>query len=579
MRQSLQISTGAYSGKGRKAINQDFHAIAAPEEPLRETKGIAIALADGISSSDVSQTASKTAVTAFLDDYLSTPEPWSVKTAARRVLYAINSWLYSQTRNSPHRYNMDKGYVCTFSALILKSTSAHLLHVGDARIYRLLGRSMEQLTEDHRLRVSREKSYLSRALGMKENLEIDYQRLDTDIGDTFILATDGVYEFVPESFFADTILSHDSDLNHAAKLISDEALRQGSDDNISILIVRILQLPPGAIGELKQQVDLLPFPPELESRMQFDGYEILRKLHSSSRSHIYLAKEPDSEQYIAIKTPSVDLRGDDGYLERLLMEEWIARRIDNAHVLRAGAVRQKRGFLYTVMEYLDGQTLAQWMLDNPAPDIETVRGIIEQVARGLRAFHRLEMVHQDLRPNNIMIDRNGTVKIIDFGSTRVAGLAERDRPDSQSAILGTAQYTAPEYFLGETGTPRSDQFSLAVITYQMLSGRLPYGTQIAKSTTRAAQRKLNYHSVLDDKRDIPAWIDETLKKALHPDPGKRYAALSEFTHDLRHPGSAFLNKSHEPLLERNPARFWKAVSLLLFLALILLLGNHPLLVH
>ena len=113
-----------------------------------------------------------------------------------------------------------------------------------------------------------------------------------------------------------------------------------------------------------------------------------------------------------------------------------------------------------------------------------MRGIVEQIAKGLRAFHRMEMLHQDLRPDNIMIDKTGTVKIIDFGSTRVAGVVEAAPPAADDEILGTAQYTAPEYFLGESGSPRSDMFSLGVISYQMLTGKLPYGTQIARIRTK-----------------------------------------------------------------------------------------------
>ena len=137
------------------------------------------------------------------------------------------------------------------------------------------------------------------------------------------------------------------------------------------------------------------------------------------------------------------------------------------------------------MEFVDGQTLTQWMIDNPKPDLETVRGIVEQIARGLRAFHRMEMLHQDLRPENIMIDKTGTVKIIDFGSTGSPAWSRPRRPPARDDILGTAQYTAPEYFLGESGSPRSDLFSLGVITYQMLTGRLPYGAQVARARTRS----------------------------------------------------------------------------------------------
>ena len=184
---------------------------------------------------------------------------------------------------------------------------------------------------------------------------------------------------------------------------------------------------------------------------------------------------------VAIKTPSIDLRADPAYLQRFMMEEWVARRINSAHVLKPRIQSRTRNYLYVVTEFVEGQTLTQWMIDNPKPSLETVRGIVEQIARGLQAFHRMEMLHQDLRPENIMIDGTGTAKIIDFGSTRIAGIAEDSPSGIDDDILGTVQYTAPEYFLGEGGSARSDIFSLGVIAYQMLTGRLPYGAQVRKS--------------------------------------------------------------------------------------------------
>ena len=133
----LKISAGQYSDKGRKESNQDFHGLYVPNEPQLSSKGIAIALADGISSSQVSQVAAQSAVTGFLEDYYCTSEAWSVRTSAERVLVATNSWLHSQTQQSQHRYDKDRGYVCTFSGMIIKSTTAHLFHVGDTRIYQL----------------------------------------------------------------------------------------------------------------------------------------------------------------------------------------------------------------------------------------------------------------------------------------------------------------------------------------------------------------------------------------------------------------------------------------------------------
>src|SRR5206468_9727422 len=237
------------------------------------------------------------------------------------------------------------------------------------------------------------------------------------------------------------------------------------------------------------------------ARMVIDGYKIIREVHASSRSHIYLAVDSATDALVVIKIPSIELRGDPAYLRRFMMEEWVARRISSAHVLKPCLQSRKRSYLYVVMEFIDGQTLTQWMIVNPKPDLETIRGIVEQITRGLQAFHRMEMLHQDLRPDNIMIDRTGTAKIIDFGSTKVRGVVEAAPSIDHNDILGTAQYTAPEYFLGESGSSRSDIFSLGVISYQMLTGRLPYGAQIAKARTRSEQRKLKYASVLDDNRE------------------------------------------------------------------------------
>jgi len=568
----LRITVGQYSDRGRKETNQDFHGALVPKEPLLNMKGIAIALADGISSSDVSHIASESAVKSFLTDYYCTSESWSVKTSAQRVLAATNSWLNAQTRRSLFPYEKDKGYVCTFSAMVIKSTTAHLLHVGDSRIYRVAGQALEKLTEDHRVIISSEQKYLSRALGINTQTEIDYRAVQLEKGDVFVLATDGVYEHVGARFVAKSIEDSAGDLDRAARAIVEQAYQHGSPDNLTVQIVRIDDLPNSEAVELFGPGSELPPAPLLEARTVFEGYRIVRELHASSRSHIYLAVDGDTDALVVIKIPSIDLRGDPAYLRRFMMEEWTARRINSPHVLKPRSHSRRRNFLYTVMEFVDGQTLSQWMIDNPRPNLETVRGIVEQIARGLGAFHRMEMLHQDIRPDNIMIDKTGTAKIIDFGSTKVAGVVEALPLAAHDDILGTAQYTAPEYFLGESGSPRSDQFSLGVITYQMLTGKLPYGARIANARTKSQQRRLTYKSAIDDNREIPAWIDMTLRRAVHPDPSKRYEELSEYTFDLRRPNPSYLNASPVPLMERNPLLFWQCLCALLAGLVLVLLG-------
>ncbi|MDA9509635.1 protein kinase [Bradyrhizobium sp. CCBAU 11386] len=571
MTRGLLISIGQHSDRGRKPVNQDFHGVLIPEEPLLSLKGIAAVLADGISSSTVSQIASESAVKSFLMDYYCTSESWTVKTSARRVLDATNSWLHAQTRKSQYACDRDKGYVCTLSAMVIKATTAHIFHVGDCRIYRVAGKALEQLTDDHRIIVSSEQTYLGRALGINPQLEIDYQTIEIEAGDTFILATDGAYEFVDHRFVTSALNEHAAELDGAAKAIVDEAYRRGSDDNITVQILRIDAVPRRDSAGIFNQTFELPLPALPEPRAMFDGYRIVREIHGSSRSHIYLAVDAETEEPVALKLPSIDLRDNAAYLKRFLMEEWIARRIDSPHVLKPLSQSRRRSYLYVATEFIEGQTLRQWMLDNPRPDLETVRRIVEQIATGLRAFHRMEMLHQDLRPDNVLIDKTGTAKIIDFGSVRVAGVAEAAPLGETDEILGTVQYTAPEYFLGESGSPRSDMFSLAVICYEMLTGRLPYGTQIARIQRKSDVRRLRYRPA-DDDRNVPAWVDGALKRALHPDPYKRHEDLSEFVFELRTPNPAYLDTRITPLLERSPLMFWKLTSAALACAVVVLLA-------
>lgn len=562
MKQALTVSIGSSTDEGVKAFNQDYCASLVPTEPQLSSKGIVVAMADGISSSQVSQEASKAAVTGFIEDYYCTSESWSVKTSAQRVIKSINSWLYAQTQNSPHRFNRDKGYVCTFSAVILKSNTAHIIHSGDTRVYRLSSNTLEQLTTDHRRIVSEETSYLTRALGIDQVFDVDYSSQLLQVGDIYLLATDGVYEFLPSNIITQTIAETDT-LQQASDRLIEIALHNGSDDNLSLQLIRIEHVPDYQLDEI-QQLTALPLPPRLRPRMTFDGYEILREIYISSRSHVFLARDLTTEQTVVIKTPSTELRNDTKYLEHFMLEEWIAQRLNNPHVAKAIVPDRKRNFLYLVTEYIEGISLNQWMIDNPKPSLEQVRSIVEQVAKGLQAFHRQEMIHQDIRPNNIMIDDTNTVKIIDFGSTFIAGVSD----PSQEEMRGTMRYSAPEYFLGHLGSHRSDIYALGVLTYQMLSGKFPYSTKIAQARSLSAQRRLVYQTIIDDESELPLWVDSALQKAVHVDPLKRYAVLSEFIYDLRHPNKTYTAKTKPPLIQRDPIMFWKSVSLILFILLV-----------
>lgn len=561
---SLDLLYGMATDAGPKLENQDYVGFRLGRGKLAVLKGAVFALADGISSSPFSQQASETAVIQFIADYFCTSDAWTVKHAGECVLNAVNNHLYSLGQQTQYRYEKDKGYVCTFSSVILKGNTAHIFHIGDTRIYRIRNHTLEQLTRDHRLWQSENESYLARALGVEKHTEIDYRQLPIEQDDILLLASDGFYECISTQAILQAIELADSDMQIVADTLLEKVKSADCRDNISLQLVKVKQLAQAHAHPMLEQSQDLPFPAALEPGMTFDGFKILSTLAISSRSHVFLAEDLESSEKYVLKTPSVELREDKNYLERFVREEWIARRIRSEYVVKAAELERPRGYLYTITEFIDGVTLAQWLVDNPDRELETVRKLIEQIAKGLLAFHRRDMLHQDIKPENIMIDRSGVAKFIDFGSVSVGGIDESDWDAAQPPVPGTAMYAAPEYFLGELGSVQSDLYSLAVLTYHMLSGDFPYGAQVAKTRTEREQQRLVYQAILREDRQIPSWIDATLRKALHPSPHKRYQELSEFLVDLRQPSQDFLRKSRPPLIERHPVRFWQLVSAVLF---------------
>lgn len=578
---TLNISLGQASDRGLKPENEDHFGAVLSEGNSLENKGLAIAIADGMSAAEGGREASQMSIQMFLDDYFSTPESWSVKRSVTKVMSSLNGWLFSQSQ----RYQSAQGMVTTFSAVVIKSHTAHLFHVGDSRIYRLRGQDFEQLTQDHRLQMGSGKSYLSRALGIDSNLNIDYRTVSVEPGDLYLLSTDGIHDYLndyaikslieqsvgPKTGEAQSQVGDDT-LNTGCLSIIQSALDQGSDDNLTCQLFRINSLAKASKDEVFDALSRLPFPPDLQAGQVIDGYRIIRELQASSRSQVYLAEDTLAQSgqpgKVVIKTPSVNFEDDAAYIETFLQEEWVGKRLNSPYLLKTCRRNRKRQFLYTAVEYVKGQTLEQWMHDNPMPSLTVVRDIVEQIARGLRAMHRLEMLHQDLKPGNILITADAAIKIIDFGSTKIAGLAETESVLDRSHIVGTASYSAPEYFKGESGSNRSDIYSLGAISYEMLCGKLPYG-EIRPET--AHRKRFSYTTARLLNPGLPEWVDNALCKAVHPNPAQRYALISEFIADLKKPNEALAHQQHKPLIEKHPLRFWQGMALIEFVLLMVLL--------
>lgn len=555
----LKVSAAQCSSAGVKPQNEDSIALQIPEGATLWRKGIVVAIADGVSAAEAGKEASEIAVKGFINDYYSTPDSWSVKQSAHKVLIALNRWLYGQGQEF---LDAEKGYVTTFSTVILKSSSAYLFHIGDSRIYRFREGTLEQMTRDHVARISSQQTYLARALGIDLNLDVDLRVLDLKPGDVFLLSTDGLHEWV-EHKDIEGLLNSEQNLDAIASTLKARALENGSDDNLSCQLVRVEQLGQETNQDVFQAVNQLPFPPELEIGLKLDGWRVEDQIHASHRSQLYLVENETTGKRAVMKTPSRNFIDDAPYLERFMLEEWVGRRIDNPNVVKIVEAKDRR-FLYYLSEYIEGPTLARVIEEQSPLEVSQVVAIADKLVQGMRAFHRKETLHQDIKPDNIILQGDNPI-IIDFGSVFVAGVDEIATTFERERALGTLDYSAPEYRLQRPRNEKSDQFSLAVVLYELLTAAHPYGEPYQSANSASEFLDLKYIPAFKRNPLVPVWLDGALRKALHVNGDLRYDSLSEFLNDLNHPNPEFLRIEHRPLIEKDPARFWQLTAVALFL--------------
>ena len=563
-----QFTLGQTSHKGMKAENEDAIGIRIPTGMIQSHKGSVAIIADGVSAAEAGKEASETCVRNFLSDYYSTPDTWSVKQSTTKVLTALNRWLYSQGQRFT---DAQKGYISTLSCIVFKSNTAHLFHVGDSRIYRLRNGDLEQLTRDHTTAVSATQNYLARAMGLDVKLDVDYRSTDIERGDIFFLSTDGIHDFISNQQLRNQLtalkdLKTDNFETNCQQIV-DLALNQHSNDNLSCQIIRIDKLPNQNLNDVHQKLTDLPFPPNLSVGMSIDNLRIEKVLHASNRSQLYKVVDTETEETFCMKTPSVNYNDDAAYIERFILEGWIGHRIHNPHVLKIAGFNRPKQYLYYLTEYIDGITLEQWLKENPNPPIQNVIFIIQQVLKGLRAFHRRETIHQDLKPSNIMLDQHGEAKIIDFGSCHVKAIAEIATPLERDGILGTATYAAPEAVLEGQSLQQSDIFSVAVILFEMLTNKLPFSGKLEECRSKNAYLKTRYISSYELNSLVPVWLDGTIKKALRFEPNQRHGDVSEFLYEIEHPNPKYKKTYNTALLHSNPSLPWQLSSGILFAGL------------
>ncbi|GAA6170445.1 bifunctional protein-serine/threonine kinase/phosphatase [Colwellia sp. KU-HH00111] len=565
----LQVDIASHSIQGLKDNNEDSVGFLVPQTVSElENKGIVLAVADGVSSAEAGKEASKTAITRFLSDYYQTPDTWSVKHAGQKILSSINLTLFKRS----HEFvSEEKGYLTTFTALVIKSRIAHFFHAGDSRAYLLRDGELKQLTRDHVASIGSGRSFLARAMGMDNSIQIDYGQFALETQDIILVTSDGIHDFVAFDAIA-KLISTEQACQQRIETLVQAALANGSDDNISGSLCQIAALPNESLNDYNSKLTRLPFPPPLDEGVMLDGYKVLKELFASSRSQLYLVEDTDTGDKMVMKTPSINFEDDTGYIDRFIQEEWIGKRIDSEYVVKIINQQRPRTCLYYLMEFVQGISLEQWIANNPFPKPKVAFNLVEQIAKGLAAFHKMETIHQDLKPGNILIDQYNQVKVVDFGSVFVAGLAEVFIPLEHEGVLGTATYSDPKYLLGKNTGVQGDLYALATITYEIFTGKLPYGDKIAECQTAFEYDRLRYVSATVANPVIPMWFDRTLERGVSFDLERRYTNIAEFIQDLKKPNPSYLLDDPKVTKNKSQVLFWQLLSGFWILMLVLVVA-------
>jgi serine/threonine-protein kinase len=263
---------------------------------------------------------------------------------------------------------------------------------------------------------------------------------------------------------------------------------------------------------------------------QIDFYRIEEQIARSGMATIYRATDPRSNRQVALKIPHPDMESDPILFDRFQREAGIGEKLDHPMVMRVYG-GEERSRIYMVMEWCQGRLLRQILDEGPLSQERAIH-IASQVLQGLDYIHANGVVHRDLKPENIMVDADDNIKLIDFGIAGDAA-AKRLTYANFTAAIGTPNYISPEQVKGRRGDGRSDIYSMGVILYEMLSGKLPFTGPNPMAAMN--ERLLNYPvppTVANPA--ISPELQEVIYRALEREPKNRYAKASEFARDLAH---------------------------------------------
>lgn len=537
----LQLSYADSSASGPRAENQDATRMVSPALSLAASKGYLFALADGVSQCADGGLAARSTLQALAHDYYATPQTWGVAQALDRLLLAQNRWLHANGGGQP--------LLTTISALVLRGRRFTLAHIGDCRVYRWCEGQLQRISEDHVWSQPGMQHVLKRAMGLEQHLVVDYLEGELRSGESFLLVSDGIWATLSEASIAG-VLRDESDLQSATQALVTAAHLAGSQDNASAVLVRIEKTGEASLSDALEQVEQWPLPPALKPGQRFEGWQVEALLGQTRQSLLYRVRD-DQQQTWLLKTLPGHREGDSEAGQSLLQEEWFLRRVAGRFFPEVHSASERQHLYYLMREH-PGITLAEHHRQHGNLSLTQGLEIAMHLLRALGMLHRRNILHRDIKPDNLLLNEDGDLRVLDFGLAYCPGLSTQ----APGGLPGTPSYIAPEAYAGAAPTAAQDLYSAGVTLYFLLTGHYPHGE------IEAFQRP-RFGTPVPASRyrpDLPEWLVHNLDQALASDPAQRFETAEQWLLALEN-GEQQPSARSRPLLEREPLKVWRAMAL------------------
>lgn len=260
-----------------------------------------------------------------------------------------------------------------------------------------------------------------------------------------------------------------------------------------------------------------------------DRYEIIKTIGEGGMANVYLANDTILERNVAIKVLRGDLSSDEKFIRRFKREALSVSNLSHPNIVEVYDVGEEDGNYYIVMEYIEGKTLKQLLQKRGALTLTEVLDIMSQLTDGLAHAHEAYIIHRDIKPQNIMIEDNGLVKITDFG---IATAINSTQLTQTNSVMGSVHYLPPEQANGKGATIKSDIYSLGILMYELLTGSVPFkGDTAVEIALKHMKEKMP--SVRKQNPTIPQSVENIILKATAKNPKNRYDSVREMYADLQ----------------------------------------------